>query len=86
LVGNPGDTKAFAAILAMGIFLMTPSAVTTVKNAISGSSGITFGGVGQGLSAGVSVPMAGIKGIIATQTKTTKPGEARGWKALFGAA
>jgi hypothetical protein len=85
LVGNPADTHGLAGIIGMGIFLMTPSAVTSVKNAISGSAGITFGGVGQGISAGVAVPMAGIKGVVATQAKTTKPGYARGWKALFGA-
>lgn len=86
LIANPANPTGLAAVIGMGIFLMTPSAVTTVKNAISGSSGITFGGAGQAISAGVGIPMAGIKGVIATRAKTTKPGDARGWKALFGAA
>jgi hypothetical protein len=82
LVGNPGDPKGLAGIIAMGILLMTPSAVTSVKNAIGGSSGITFGGVGQGLSAGAAVPMAGIKGVSATMMKTPEPGKPAGWRGL----
>jgi hypothetical protein len=88
MVGNPGDGKIFAAIIGIGIFLMTPSAVTQVKNAISGSSGITFGGIGAGLSSGAAVPMAGIKGVAAVNMKTQVPGEAaglgRGLAKMFG--
>ena len=82
LVGNPADIKGLAAIIGMGIFLMTPSAVTQVKNALSGGSGISFGGIGQSLSAGAAVPMAGIKGVAATRMKTPMPGEAAGWRGL----
>ena len=88
LVGNILDPKGFAAIIGMGIFLMIPSAVTSVKNAISGSAGLTFGGVGAGLSSGAAVPMAGLKGIAAVNMKTQVPGESaglmRGMAKMFG--
>jgi hypothetical protein len=78
LVGNILDAKGFASIIGMGIFLMTPSAVTSVKNAITGSAGLTFGGVGAGLSSGAAVPMAGLKGVAAVNMKTQMPGESAG--------
>lgn len=86
LVGAPGvspdSARSLAAIIGMGIFLMTPSAVTQVKNALGGGSGLTFGGVGQGISAGAAVPMAGVKGVAAVRMKTPEPGKPAGWRGL----
>jgi hypothetical protein len=68
LVGNPADTKSLSAIIGMGIFLITPTAVTAVKNAITGSGGLGFGKALAPLGAGVGMMVNTGKRAAATKT------------------
>ena len=54
-IGNPGNPKNFAAIIGLGIILLTPNVVQIVRAALKTPEGKLSAGIGQSIGAGTSL-------------------------------
>ncbi len=62
LIGNPGDYKSFAALIGLGIILVTPNIVHMIKAALKAPK-LDLSSVGQAVGIGASYPVSVGKGI-----------------------
>jgi hypothetical protein len=83
LIGNPNDAQFLVAIIGLGILLSTPQVIVMVKKALKAPSGSLLGGAGQAISAGIAIPMAGVKGVGKFYGKTPEMGKRGGFGALI---
>ena len=62
LIGNPGDYKSFAALIGLGIILVTPNIVNMMKSALKAPK-MDLSSIGAAVGAGAGVAMAGPRAV-----------------------
>lgn len=62
-VGNPGDHNAFAALIGVGIILLTPNVVNLIRQALKVPQTKLTAGIGQSVGIGAGIVGAPVQGI-----------------------
>ena len=76
-IGNPGDMKAFGALIGLGIILTTPTAVKMMKTAFNAPQ-LDISSIGAAVGVGASVPASAARSTASYFSKQAPLGEKAG--------
>ncbi|KKR24489.1 MAG: hypothetical protein UT56_C0015G0014 [Candidatus Levybacteria bacterium GW2011_GWB1_39_7] len=80
-IGNPGNPKNFAAIIGLGIILLTPNVVQIVRAALKTPEGKLSAGIGQSIGAGAGAATGTVRSTVGAGITAFAPTPMPGAKA-----